>query len=769
MHSKFSWHAAAGVGALIVTGPGWAQTATSNSDQFKLEEIVITAEHRSADAQRTPIALTILSGEALEQAGIVDAKSMLTAVPGFSISQSSQNTNLGLRGLSAGGGNQYADPAVAFNINGVTLGRPFSAAASFYDLERVEVLKGPQGTLYGRNATVGAVNLIPKRPGFDFEGAAGLAAGNYGHLETSGAVNVPLIDERLAMRLAFKTTKHDGYLSNGLNDADNQAARLGMNYVATDELSVYFSADYFRDKSRGAGTIYQYLNGFNASRFSNPNDPWETLSTPPCAVATQCPTWGNGTQPTAPAIAAMPVIGADAHTNNTATLLMSQIDWSNALGTLTIIPAFVQTRTDFINYGQGFRQVQKFDIDQSSLETRLASTGEGRLTWLLGGYVFREEQNGQGEFLNGRGNTVLAANPLLDKNYAFFGQTTFSILDRLRLTTGLRYTSENKSQSGYAIAAAADNDLSTPACSAASLAAGAIEVPPNSLEPVGGCQFPNTGDVTFTDTSYRVGIEMDLAADSLLYGNVSTAFKSGGLTIGLAPNSYQPEKLTSYQLGSKNRFFEGRLQANIEIFYWDYDDQQVSLIRPLNPPQLTQSAPVNVPGWVKGAELEVVWLATRHDRIGLNLLYEKGEYKLFPTTVSNAGVVGGVANAPRAFLPEYSGTLNYQHTFEFGFGDFIFGAQSHYESKSWLSVNRSVGTDRPAYHVSDADLTYQTPSENWSVTAFVKNIEDEPVLFPGTSGSIGPGILYRPTSNPTAPYASIGAPRTYGLRVTAKF
>ncbi len=743
---------------------------SSVAPQNSLDEIVVTAERRESSLQKTPLAITVISPQLLERTGITDTKALLSTVPGLSVAATSANTNLGIRGLASGGGNAFTDVAVAFNVGGVSLARPYGVAAPFYDVARIEVLKGPQGTLYGRNATVGAINVVPNRPSDFFEGAASITAGNYGQINTTGMINGPLAD-KIAGRIAFQTVKHDGYLNNGLNDAKNQAVRAGLTFDPSSDLSFYVGIDYFHDNSRGAGTIYLYPNGFNGQRFQNPGNPWETLITPPCGNPALCPTFGNSgiTPAVVQPIASLPVIGNDAYTNNTVAIYSGEMNWKLGFATLTVIPAQVETKVDFLGYGQGFQQRQRFDVDQTSLEARLASSGNSDLQWLAGFFYFKEKQKGASAFSNPRYYADITINSLTDENYALFGQTTYSVTKDLRATVGLRYTTEEKNVSGYGSGAPADANPATPECNATSLAAGAIELPVGPLTPVGACRFPTRGNKTFTDKSFRLGIEYDLAPRSLLFANASSAFKAGGFYNGLPPNTYLPEKLTAYQIGSKNKFMDGCLLLNLEAFYWKYRNQQISVFQTLNPPQLTAPVPVNVPGYVRGGELEASWLFTPEDLISANVLYAEGKYDLFPTSVSPNGTVGGLVNAPRANLPRWSSTVSYQHTFNLAIGKVVFGAKTHFETDAWLSPNRTTGTNRESYSLTDLSLDYATTDDRWSVTLFVTNVGNKAVLYSGTSGGVTPGLTYRPPTNPNSPFAAIGAPRTWGVRVGTRF
>jgi len=739
-----------------------------------LQEVVVTAQFRKESAQKTAVAISVIGGEDLGERGIVNAKDLVNAVPGLAITSATPNANLSLRGVGSGGGNAYADPTVAFNLGGVNIARQFTTVSSFYDLQRVEVLKGPQGTLYGRNATVGAMNVLPNVPSFKSEAALGVDLGSYRTFNTTGMVNAPLSDS-LALRVAFKTDKHDGYLSNGQNDADNQAARFSLLSKPANDLSLLFSIDYFHMGGRGPGTVFQYPNN-STQQWQDPGNPWLAFSPSGCGNAVLCPTFGNSSLNPAgqqPSVAARSVFSSEAYQNNRQLVAKVEVTKDFGFATLTLLPALVRSTIDFTADGQGFEQKVYNGVKQYSLEARLASNDTKPLKWLIGAYGFSESQDSTGRFLEAAGYQEIRNPNLDDKSAAVFGQATYSVSDTLRATGGLRYTKEKKSQDGYTI-------LDGFTCTAAALAAGASVVAANPEQPIGGCRVPNGGNTSFSSSDYKVGVEYDLGPQSLLYADVSSGFKAGGFWAGLPPNSYKPEKLTAYSLGSKNRFLDNSLQLNLELFYWKYKDQQISVFTGINPAGQT-ARPFNSDGHITGAEVDLRYQLTANDRLSLNLLHTKGTYKAFPlgTDILAQVVNNYAADMPRLNTPSISLTAGIEHIWSFdSAADVVFGLRSHYESKSTLSALAVAGTPgavltlpgavRPSYHVSSANLTYVEPRGKWQVTGYVDNIENEAVVYTGTAGTVSRGILYRP-ANSNALYGALNAPRTYGLRLQSKF
>lgn len=735
----------------------------------RIIEVVVTAERREASAQRSAVAVTAVTGEELVQEGIQDVMSLTDAVPGFEVTSATPNANLVLRGISAGGSAQFTTPSVQFSIFGVPLSRQHSTIAAFYDLERVEVLKGPQGTLYGRNSNVGAVNLIPRRPRFEYEGEFNVTVADYGTLNTSGGISLPLSDT-VATRVAFSTNQHDGYLSNGYNDANNQSGRISLLAQPNPALSALFFVDYFRNDSNGPSTINRYSTP--GQEFQVPDDPWFAFEPAGCGNPLICPTWADSAGPGfVPPLNQQSVVGDDGFLEVEQLMYGAEINYDFGPAVLTVIPAVVTTRVEFLSYSTGFNFRVDDDTAQRSLEARLASDGDGRLSWILGAIYFREDQDSKNFNFEPPGYQVINTPNLVTESVGLFSQATFSLTDSLRLVAGLRYTDEEKSIDGSILVGGPPNATN---CPAPAVGFAGPQTAYGNFYPIGYCLVPNAGTAQFDDISYRAGFEWDVAADSLLYASVRSGFKSGGLNPGLPPNSYEPEKLIAYEIGSKNLFFDHTLQANLEIFYWDYEDQQIGIRGPLNPAGQAPR-PVNVPGNLYGVEGDFVWAPTAADELSLNALYSQGKFDIFPQIVNSSGVIGGLVDFDRYSLPEWSLTAAYSHTFAFASGaELIPRAQLHYESDMLMAPlaedQQRPGDFRDAFAKWDFDLTYVSPQRRWRTSVFVKNLTDEAIVGPGTTNTVGRGIFYRPPGNPVdARYAAIEAPRTYGARFTVSF
>lgn len=230
-----------------------AAAAQADSDEGGLQDVVVTAQRRTETLQSAPLAVAVVSGEAITSAGVVNPAQLTTLVPSLQIANANGSySNFYVRGVGNFTGNALTESAVAFNYDGVYVARPSSTVGFFYDLERIEVLKGPQGTLYGRNATGGAINVLPARPDFQLGGAFNAEYGNYDQIRIDGALNLPLSDNA-AVRLSGIFARHDGYMQDGTDDQRDLGFRAQIRFRPTSELNILLAGDYFQSRGNGAG------------------------------------------------------------------------------------------------------------------------------------------------------------------------------------------------------------------------------------------------------------------------------------------------------------------------------------------------------------------------------------------------------------------------------------------------------------------------------------------------------------------------------------
>jgi iron complex outermembrane receptor protein len=769
---RISLLASATMLSVLATGGAQAQSQMSQgqasssnaSESTELGEVVVTAQHRSETVQRTPLNVTALSAELLERASVVQAQDLNRIAPGVQISQGGPSTQIYIRGAGTYGTNMYADPAVAFNVDGVYIGRLPATEGVFYDLERVEVLKGPQGTLYGRNATGGAVNILTARPRFEWGGGGSIEIGDYNLRRADAYLNIPLSD-KVAVRIAGQSARRDGYLSDGYDDADVDAARLKLLYQPNDDVSLLLSTSYAQIDGKGPGAVPAPL--------VDSGDPWVGPST---AAAN-----ANLLANTGPPSFLIGTIGDDGYINNKFYSYGAELNWRLGSAALTVIANQTRQDADYVTYRPGFYFSADDHQVQNSLEARLAGES-GRLKWVTGLYAYKEDQRtdftvNQGAFNKNR----VALDSLTDASYAAFGQGTFSLSPSLRLTAGLRYTQETKTQHGIlAVGGVASSAVANATyCTAANQGVFTTTyVYERDTAATDTCIFPVAGDKTWRSTDWKLGFEYDLAPDSLLYGSVSTATKAGGFWAALEPNTYEPERLTAYAVGSKNRFFDRRLQVNLETYYWDYKDHQESHLGPIvNPPAgFTNITENSGKATIYGMDLDTQFKLTAQDLLSFNLQYLHAAYDEFrytrsaslPAAITSCGVTFQASGdytldcsgkrMPRT--PEWLANIGYEHRFDLPNGGSITPAvHTAWSAAYWLAIDYTPNERQASYWMSDFDIRYAAPGGKWSLAAYVHNIENTAVFTDAYLQPFTTGISY----------SVLRAPRTVGVRLSAKY
>ena len=784
----------------IVAGPARAQTADAaapaagRNGSEALQEIIVTAQRRSEDVQHAAIAMDVVSSQALGVSGAARATDLSSLVPALQISESGNSQqSLYLRSVGTFTANSYSDPAVAFNVDGVAIGRPSSMTGVMYDLDRVEVLKGPQGTLYGRNATGGAINIIPNEPKLGVTaGDAELTVGNYGEVHPEAAMNIALNDSSAA-RVALTYTKHDGYQTDGTGAADNYAGRAQYLYQITDDLSVRVAGDYAHDGGNGdAGTLIALQNPFTGAVTGSPL---------PRDVGPQDPRTSallGGQYSFLAGRFFGPIDGRPAIDNDFWGVL-TQIDWRSPIGTLTILPSHRQARLDDLTTGFVFGSIADERDEQSSVEVRFASENEGLVRWIVGGYYFHETIDAVYQF----NQQALAPIQDLDTgtlSKATFARLTFAPIDTFRISAGLRYTGDRKSFDGVSqtLLDACGATSPIPACPTAPLIPAAnsfssvssqLQLFPivpgalygSALPGAQGSVFPLINkpiDETenFTRITWHAGLEYDLAKNSLLYANWDTGYHAGGFAFAEIKPTYLPEYLSAVSVGSKNRFLGDSLQANIELFYWKYTNQQIS-----HGGTDTDGAYVFYTdnagaSTIKGAEWAVKYLLTPHTVLTLDTQYLSAVYTRFtfqtPAGGTNEPPLTGCpfsqtdpthytvncAGKTAQQSPRWSGNIGLQQRLDLGDYSLVGEISAHGQTDTITGFEMVSAEVQKTYAETNLALTLMPSNSRWSVTAFVNNLDDKrpygTAYYNSIMGVIG---------------ASVGPPRIEGVRAAVKF
>ena len=765
----------------------------------KLETIVVTAQRRSESLQKAAVPVTAVSGSEITNRSVTTISDLGRLVPAVQIeSGAGSYTGVSLRGVATTSLNAFADPAIAVNMDGIYLPRPTSMQGLFYDIDRVEVLKGPQGTLYGRNATGGAINVISKAPVLgELGGDLSAEGGTYNLVNVTGDMNVPLSDHAAA-RGAFQIVDRGGYFSDGTSDEKRQSGRLSLKLEPNDTLSIVVRGDYTHVGGKGSGATAFCLDGLPVTPSGNPNTPGKACpptgafysSDPYTGVIQQAPgiypavlpVWTNNDAIPDAFIPAQPLSNKQFQDFNMWTV-SAQMDWRVLGGTLTLIPAY---RSEDINYlsSAGFELAEANRTQQETIEARFASNVDQPFRYVVGAYYLNDLHKGYAAYdaqnlivpptvgiFPPAPNTQLQHTDNTGWTTAVFGQATYALTSTFRLVAGARYTYEEKKTNSDDGAV----PFYIPVGGAVPPLGPAVTAPNGYLlsPPVGGIPvlFKTTGDKNWNSTNWKAGVEWDVAPQSLLYANYSTGFKSGGFYFSPIPgaNTYKPERLEAYTVGSKNRFFDNRLQLNLEAFYWIYHDQQVATLA-LIPPFIIFPEQNAKKATIEGGEVEVEYLVTPNTQLSADVQYTYGKYDNF-TLISAFPAAGCSVISPGPPLtldcsgnhllnsPDWTIVAGLQHTFPLANGaEIVADVNTRYELPRLSGYNayqRIDGNTR-----TNLSVTFNSADKHWSVEGYVNNLEDDavPVVI-GQSVNFIPGLYT----------ASLRPPRTYGGRIAVHF
>jgi len=725
-------------GYLTGASAAMAQEAETRAEAKKeggIAEVIITAQKIAQPASKTPLALSVLSGEDLKNAGTNDPRALADALPNVEISQESGMLQVAIRGVTSLDMTEKGDPSAAFHIDGAYVPRYEAQAVAFYDLDRIEVLRGPQGTLYGRNATAGAINLISNKPTRKLEGRVGFELGNYNTRRFDGVLNVPLGD-MWALRAAVNANKHDTYLNPGpnripLESQDDKSLRVHLLGTFTKDTSLLLTAE--RNDIGGGGPSPVPLTNFftgtptGALPFTPPgrgNDLLNPVYVDRGSSAQRTTGWEFKQD-------------ANQHRDNFANSLRGEFKTRLGEAEMTYQVAQMRMHTDQLNNGVyfGFPFTNSNNGNSKSLshELRLNSTGNGPLRWVAGLYHFDEDVFRDANYTTyitapfGSFNVVL---PFLasinNKSKAVFGQATYSLRDDTRLTMGVRYTKDRKS--GY-------DPLS-----------GEAAIPPATTS-----SKAYAADVRFNNTSWKVGIDHDLMRNVMVYGSVSTGYKAGGFNAEAVTGPYKPETLKSYEAGIKGRFLQNYLQLSANVFHYDYKDQQLTITTCFtNDPSTCHSFTSNAANsTVNGAEFEGKLKVGEDGELRATLALTDAKYKDYhpSRTIDYSG--RKLDRAPTSTIG-----LGYTHHFALSNGGEITAmVGTRYSTSYYLSdPTQDIRYRQPSFHKSDASIGYDSPGGVWNVQLFVKNIEDTVKIESRVPGSF-----------------FVSDPRTYGIRARYNF
>lgn len=782
------------VGAMERNGPSEARDAGPTGNGLTLETITVTARKREESLQTTPVAVTALTGDALEVRAAEGVEAISQFVPNLqfdgsaALSGGAYNATVFIRGIGQNDFAIFSDPGVAMYLDGVYLGRSIGGIMDAVDLARVEVLRGPQGTLFGRNTIGGAINIISAQPEDVLAGEVSATVGRFDRLDARGVLNLPLSDTVLT-RWTVARSSRDGYarrLTDGatLGDKDAVIGRVQALWRASDTLDVSLALDATRVRQNSApltlidvtDTGTPFLNLYNS------------LVAPglgivaPNGVSTVNASWITGDIDTTYA-------GAQSVNDLDTKGAALTLDWRRGDLAIKSVTAYRDLQALFIRDGDNtpftYREtVNDDDQDQFSQELQLSGVSfDGRLSWLLGAYYFDEEavEYGKANLAIGTfaalealalpaGTTWCglpgpnprpidacppplrfggAGNPnnvgvdvgvdlftrVANESLALFGQGTYQLTDKLSATLGLRWTRDRK-------------DLQLIHFREAS-----------GVYVVGEPGTQDTFSDDWSELTPKVGLELQATPDALFYVSYARGFKSGGFNgrplsgIEEVLTPYDPEIVDSYELGAKTSWFDRRVTANLAVFHNNYQDMQLTINA--TPQNFVRNAGE---AEIKGAELEVVALVARGLEFNFAAGYLDSKYTQLDPQLAEL-------NPPLTLdkelvkAPQWTLSSGLQYAFDVGaVGRITLRGDWSYKSKVHHDVFNDPRLVQPAFDIVNAYAAFETADGHWNIAVLGTNLTDERYRVSGNS-SLGFGLAE----------STFAPPREWGVALKYSF
>lgn len=723
-----------------------------------LGSVVVTSQKREEKIADVPLPITAITGAAILEKNITTSADIERLAPNLSAQSSGGRASKPrwfLRGIGTNDPNANNEGPLGIYVDEVVVGLQGNQNFPIFDLERVEVLRGPQGTLWGKNNTGGAIHFVSKKPTIDKEGYAKLGVGNYGSRIVEGAFGGAIQDEVLAARTSFYYEKNDGWQKNlasgengpGLRDF---AGRFQIQANPTADLEALLS---LRIRQRdGGNTPTNLVGATSVGGVTTPN---------PNGAITQgggsfVPPYGANPTNTSEYWAGD---GYNKLDTNGATL---RVNWQ--LGKLTLTSISAVDNSSGKNYsavgippGTRLDQTSSRGSDSSrqiTQELRLSSPKEQRLSWIVGAYYYNQDadSNSLGARFNNTEQYTESSWDQKSISTAVFGNARYTLTEKAAVALGLRYTRERKSIVETSLTAndnVAGNNVVFNNPNAWWLPGGVS----------GGAVVPAlqlASSAKWTKTTWDITPEYRFTEDVLGYARVATGFRSGGFNQSIVNNVIRqtnPETITDYELGLKSSWLKGRLTANIAAFYYDIKNLQLN-IQQIVPGTTTTSTLGSSNGNITGIEFELEALPTDQLRIGAGLGLLKSRYTDFAYSV---GPVQLDASGNEFYrTPRVSFRFDADYRVPLGSsGDLLFGTD--WSFRSHIFHNATVQNDpiqeTPAFWNGNVRLTYRTANKKTQITAFVNNVTDQ-------SNKVLSQIVNTRGVYPT----SFAPPRQYGVQ-----
>lgn len=741
--------------ALSAGSIGAVQAEDQGDDELVLEEIIVTAQLRAANVQDVPVTVSVLGGDMIATQDIFDATGIARHTPGLSYGEFAPGQAiLSMRGVASTDDGAGLDSSVAVFLDGVYIGRGAGANFDMFDLQRIEVLKGPQGALFGRNTIGGAISVVTKKPSAERMAKFGVTVGNEGIIRGQGLLNGAL-SENLMGKVVVNYRHHNGFVTNTLLDKkvndENYISVRGQLLLELDSSSWTLSADYMDDDREDAGR-FPFINGnfdyvgtaeaLGAGRKQTTASPLEGF-----------------TKREVKGISLTGEMPFDSGTFTSITALRNvQTDWE-----MPSVGAPLGGGYDLAAGVYGLDVIDKIEeeVDTFSQEFRWTSKLGGDVEFVTGLFFFKEDTD-RPEQWNISRNSEATGQVIVGNEYArtinettsfaAYGQAQWSFAPDWTLSVGGRYSYDKKEYQAQSVNCGLDE--------ATRAAAGFPNFAP--CEGVGGSLriiaevFDVSGEESWTDFSPMASLQYRMSDQVMVFGTVSTGYKSGGFAgsqgvEAAASVPVDPENVTNYELGMKGDFLDNSMRLNVTAFYMKYKDLQVTRFGPVPSSPFGTFLTTNLgSAKIKGLEMEMTWQMTENLTFNANYAYLDSEAQ---DLVIN-GIDASGTQLRQAPENSFNLDLNYHVPLDKnGTLDFnIHFSHVDEERMDYISDNPVI----EERNLTDARITWRSDDDRYEVSLWGQNLFDKG--YTAHTYIIGPGSI-----------GVWGAPRTFGISMNASF
>lgn len=698
---------------VLLFGPVAALAETS-TNEGELAEVVVTAQRRAENLQSVPLSISAISADSLSEHGIEDIYGLKSLTPNLDITHNNGEVKVFIRGIGKTLDNAGAEGSVAVHQDGIVLSTPAIQNTAFYDIERVEVLRGPQGTLYGRNATGGAVNVITRGPTEDLKFDARLSLGNYSSREGEFGVGGAIVPDKLLGRLAAVKTDRDGFgvnIFNGqqIDDRHEYGVRGKLKFLATDNLTAELQADYWHADDAASvvhtfGSAFGTLLGVVEGGHASPNVRDISSEAP---QSRRAKTYGVALDVNYKVNSDWMIRSLTGYRDHDF-VLRSDFDGTD-------VPGWPAT---LINTGHQFSQELQLNRDSQRLHSVFGLYYFDESIYATDTVPFGFASDLPGDIFDERGFAYSEA-------YAVFGSVTWAATPKLNLTAGVRYSDEKRHTIG------------------------SFQI---KVQPFVDAFIPLEAKRSWSAITPRFSVDYTFVDDVMAYFTASKGFKSGQILPGNTSPPVNPEFLWSYEVGLKSLILHRKLRANLTAFYYDYKDLQVSQLRGLDF-TITNAAKAKV----KGFEAELTYEPRKSTTLDLTYGFLDSKFTEFLTEdpiFPQLGVLN-LAGNPLPSAPRNMITLGASQSFTTGIGEFELRADWRWKDDAYYDPYKRASAFQAAYSEASVRGTFRPSGHpEWSIAIWANNLADKDAITQNYVSLASGGFPRNGSKND---------PRTYGI------